>query len=209
MKFRKLIVFDYVRQVVAAAMFLGCLAAPAAFGQAGSTASRGLEIAGFGGVSGVLTGLNGGRELAFTGGLDVGFRPFYGLLPAVEVRGMYPLASGTVDREKNVLAGLRIQKRHRGFRVYGDVLFGRGGLEYLNGGILDAAGDFRYLTSTTNVFSPGLGISQDVGYHLSVFADAQFQHYNTPVTAAGSLWSKPLTIGVTYRLPFLKHGHPY
>ena len=177
--------------------------------QGNATASRSLEISVFGGPAGVFTGLDGGHNLSLTVGADVGFRPFYGFLPAVEVRGLYAVDDGTVVAQKNILGGLRLEKRRRGLRLYGDVVFGRGSLHYLNGGYLDQAGDYLYTSNTTNVVSPGAGVSVDLVRNFSLFADAQFQHYATPVTVSGSLWSKPVTIGVIYRLPFDRHGRPY
>lgn len=183
--------------------------AHAALGQADATASRGLEISVFGGPAGVFTGLAGSRNVSLTAGLDIGIRSFHGLAPVAEVRGLYPVDGGSVDKQKNVLAGLKVEKRRRGLRVYGDVLFGRGQIEYGSGGYLNPAGNFLYQTSTSTVLSPGAGVSADIGRRLAVFVDAQFQRYHTPVTAEGTLWAKPVTIGIVYRLPFQKHGHPY
>jgi len=193
--------------LVAATAF--CAVGLQAWGQSDAAARRDLEISVWGGAAGVWTGLANGHNGSISAGVDVGFRPFFGLLPAAEVRGLYPVKSGTVDDQKNVLAGLRLEKRRGRLRVWGDILYGRGEITYQNGGFLNPAGDFRYLTSTSNVFSPGAGLSVDLNRQLSVFGDAQFQHYDTPATVSGTLWSKPVTVGVTYRLPFLKHGRPY
>lgn len=194
---------------VMAVIWGGAAAVQSAHAQGDPTASRGLEISVFGGPAGVFTGLAGGHNISFVGGLDLGFRPFHGWVPAVEGRGMYPIADGSVDTEKNGMGGLRLERRRGGSRFYGDFLFGRGEFNYLNGGYPNLAGDFRYLTSTTNVYGPGAGVSHDLPHNLGVFADAQYQHYSTPVTVSGSLWSTAVTIGVVYRLPFLRHGHPY
>ena len=191
------------------AILLRCAGAIPAFGQGDSAASRNTEISVFGGPAGVYTGLAGGHNISLTAGLDVGFRAFYGLNPVVEVHGIYPMASGSVDKQENILGGLRLERRHRALRLYGDVLFGRGQIDYLDGGYLSPTGDFRYQTSTGNVLSPGFGVSAPVFRNFSLFADVQFQRYQTPVTTSGTLWSKPVTVGVVYRLPFLKHGHPY
>lgn len=195
--------------VAAIAVMLLVLGSKTAQSQANASAVRRLEISVFDGVSGVYTGLNGARNVSLTAGVDVGFRPFFGLLPAVEVRGMYPLDGGAVDKQKNALAGLRLEKRRGKLRVYGDALFGRGQIDYLNGGYLNTTGTYRYLSSTSNVFSLGAGLSVDVSRNFSIFAEAQFQRYNTPATASGVLWAKPVTIGVISRLPGMHHGRPY
>ncbi len=177
--------------------------------QADGAATRSLVISAFGGLSGVFTGLDTARNLSITGGVDLGFHPFYGLLPAVEVRGMYPVDGGSLIQEKNILGGFRLEKRRGRFRLYGDALFGRGQIDYLNGGFFNSTGTYRYETTSSNVFSAGAGASLDLTPQIAVFVDAQFQRYATPVTASGYLWSKPVTVGVTYRLPALRHGRPY
>ncbi len=182
--------------------------------QSVATASRTFEPSAFVGITGTFTGLDGGRNAGITAGLDLGFHPFFGLLPAVEVRGTYPINSGSVVGQESVAAGLRVQKRYRGFRPYVDILFGRGQLNYQNGGYIVQAQDFRYLQSTTNIFSPGLGFEADVTQHFAVLFDGQLQHWDIPFTpnststASSSILSSAGTIGVVYRFGWLQHGHP-
>ena len=183
-------------------------------GQSTATASRALEPSGFLGITGDYTGLNGSRNLGLSAGIDIGFHPFFGLLPAVEVRGIYPLDSGVVAGERSIQGGLRVQKRLRGIRPYADVLFGRGQLNYQNGGYAVPAQNFSYLLSTSNVFSAGVGVEINVNEHFALLLDGQAQHWNLPFTpgsaspAVSSIYSKVGTIGVVYRLGWLDHGHP-
>ena len=183
-------------------------------GQSTPTASRAVDPSAFVGMNGTYTGLNGGRDLGFTAGVDVGFHPFFGLMPAVEIRGTYPLDSGSIVGEKSFEGGLRIQKRIRRIRPYVDFLVGRGQLNYQNGGFIVLAQDFRYLQSTTNVFSPGFGFETDLTDHFALLLDGQYQHWDIPFTPVGastassSIYSKVGTIGVVYRFGWLVHGHP-
>lgn len=182
--------------------------------QSSPTASRTLEPSVFLGVSAVYTGLQTARNASITAGADIGFRQFFGLSPAIEVRGTYPIDSGQVAGEESVEGGLRVGKRYAHLRPYADILFGRGQLNYQNGGYIVPAQSFRYLQSTTNVFSPGIGMDLDVTDHYAVIVDGQFQHWNLPFgtgatpATPGSIYSKVITVGVVYRFGWLEHGHP-
>ena len=183
--------------------------------QATATASRSFEPSAFFGITGTYTGLEGSRNLGITAGVDLGFHPYFGLEPSVEVRGTYPADSGAVVGEESVLAGLRVQKRYGRFRPYADFLVGRGQLNYQNGGYPVPSQNFEYLQSTTNVFSPGIGVEVDVTPHFSLLLDGQYQRWAVPFTpgvipgpAASHIWSTPGTIGVSYRFGWLVHGHP-
>ena len=196
-----------------------CLAASvlhsgAASAQSSPTASRTLQPSVFLGISGDYTGLEGGKNLSLTAGADLGLPQSFGFTPAIELRGTYPVDSGQIVGEESVEAGIRVSKRYTRFRPYADLLFGRGELNYQNGGFIVPAQSFRYLQSTTNVFSPGIGTEVDATDQLALLVDAQFQHWNIPFStgnnpaAPGSITSKVITIGVVYRFGWLEHGHP-
>lgn len=195
---------------IAAALF----APLAVLAQSTPTASRAFDPSAFLGISGAYTGLNGGRNLGITAGVDLGFHPFFGVLPAIELRGTYPAASGTIAGEESFEGGLRVQKRYHRIRPYADILFGRGQLNYQNGGYIVPAQDFRYLQSTTNVISPGFGFETDITDHFALLLDGQYQHWGVPFTPNGSgtassaIYSKVGTVGVVYRFGWLVHGHP-
>ncbi len=170
-------------------------------GQAIPTASRRLQIAGFGGITGTYTGLNSGRTLGVTAGADFGFRPFFSLYPSVEVRGSYVIDKGQVDSQKAILGGLKVEKPYGRFHPYADFLFGRGQINY-GQGIATPDRNAYYVQSFSNVVSPGIGIDFQLNESLSLKADGQFQRFSTPVTESGHLYSKPLTLGVEYRFSF-------
>ncbi len=196
--------------VAAAALF----APPEMLAQSTPTASRAFDPSAFLGISGTYTGLGGGRNLGITAGVDLGFHPFFGFLPAIELRGTYPADNGAVVGEESFEGGLRVQKRYRRVRPYVDILFGRGQLNYQNGGYVVPAQDFQYIQTTTNVISPGFGFETDITDHFALLLDGQFQHWNIPFTPNGSgiagstIYSKTGTVGVVYRFGWLVHGHP-
>lgn len=200
--------------VVPCCLAIGSLLPGAAFAQSSPTASRALEPSVFLGVSGVYTGLEGARNAGITAGADIGFRRFFGFSPAIEVRGTYPIDSGQVAGEESLEGGLRVGKRYTHFRPYADILIGRGQLNYENGGFIVPAQNFRYIQSTTNVISPGIGVDVDITDRYGLLIDGQFQHWSLPFSTGsdpatpGGIFSKVLTIGVVYRFGWLEHGHP-
>ena len=168
--------------------------------QAVPTASQTLQISVFGLGTGTYTGLNGGRNLGITAGANLEVRPRYSVYPSLEVRGTYPLYGGQVDRQKDLLGGLKLSKHYGSFHPYADILVGRGQIGYENGGLPNPSRTYQYLHSPSTVLSPGLGIDYQVSEHFQLKADVQLQHYSTPVTVSGSLYAKPLSVGVIYRL---------
>ena len=119
------------------------------------------------------------------------------------------VSRGHIDAQKDALGGVRIERTMRpSLRLYGDILFGRGEIDYQNGGYPSPSGNFLYLRSTSNVFSPGAGAEYRLTKNFSALADVQFQHWNTPATPSGSLWAKPITLGVRYRIDFNRKGYP-
>ena len=182
--------------------------------QSAPTAQRAFEPSAFAGLTGTYTGLQGGRNAGLTAGFDLGFHPFFGLLPALEIRGTYPISSGSIAGEESFEGGLRVQKRFRRVRPYVDVLFGRGELNYQNGGFVVPIQNFQYVQSTSNILSPGFGFETDITEHFALLLDGQLQHWNIPFTPDNSstnssaIYSKVGTVGVVYRFGWLLHGHP-
>lgn len=197
---------------------LGCVLLSAAvmpaFGQSVSTASRTVVPSAFAGITGTYTGLYGGRNLGITAGLNLGFRPFFGFLPAIQVRGTYPVDNGSIVGQEHVEGGLRVQKRYRAVRPYADFLFGRGEMNYQNGGLAVPLQAYRYVQTTSNVISPGIGLEADITPHVALMVDGQFQIWQVPFDPSGQtansshIFSLPGTIGLVYRFGWLQHGHP-
>jgi opacity protein-like surface antigen len=185
------------------------LIAPCAHAQSAQpTADKLLEISSFGGLNGTYTGLSGGRNLGITAGVDVGIRSFHGFRPFLEGRGTYPIDSGQIDRQKNVLGGVRVERQLRPrLRLYGDFLLGRGEIDYERGGYPSPDRQYLILTSTSDVYSPGAGAEYRLTEHVSGLVDVQFQRYDTPATVSGSLWSKAIMVGARYRFNFNRRGY--
>ena len=170
--------------------------------QSAPTADRTLRLSAFAGANGTFTELSGGRNAGLTAGVDLSIRPYFSLEPSVEVRGTYPVHDGTIDAQKNILGGLKVAKRFGPFHPYGDILFGRGEIDYLNNGYSSPSGLLRYYETVSGVIAPGAGVDLDLSPHFSLKADASFPRYSTPVTVSGNLTGTALTGGVVYHFNF-------
>ena len=173
--------------------------------QATPTAAERLQLSTFAGASGVYTGLDNGRNLSLTAGVDLALRPFFHVNPAVEVRGMYPVNNGKVDNERNILGGLRFGGTYRRLHPYVDILFGRGEIRYTPP-VYSRDYSLLYVQTTSNIISPGAGAELDLTPHFALRGDVQLQRYATPVTASGHLYATPITGALTYRFNFNRHA---
>lgn len=185
-----------------AALAVFALAPAALSAQAIRSASRPIGLSVFAGGSGVYTGF--GRNASFTAGFDINFHPDSRLFYALEVRGTEPVKSGTIAEEKNFLAGPRVNFVHRRFRPYGDILIGRGEIDYFGAG-LQVPGQLLFYTKThSTVLAGGGGLNYQLGEAFALKADIQAQRYATPVTTSGYVTAKSITLGLEYTFPF--HG---
>jgi hypothetical protein len=192
----------------AAALLVGALASPlAALAQAHPTAEANSRLSFFAGANGANTGLYNGKNAGITAGADLEVFHLFGLHPAIELRGTYPFSDGSSVALKNAMAGLRLEKRFGPVHPYADFLFGRGELNYQNGGLLSKDGSTYYLQSLSNVWSPGGGAEVDVTRRFALRLDVQLQHYNSPITNSGTEWATSATVGVTYRLRSRGNGY--
>ncbi|SEC60679.1 outer membrane protein [Terriglobus roseus] len=172
---------------------------PKGFSQAIPTAVKNVPLSFFGGVSGVYTGLSGGKNLSITAGADLRLRDVFGLAPSIELRGTYPMVRGNVVGQKNVLAGLRVDRTFGRITPYGNILFGLGQMTY-DPLRANPSATFAYAYSSSNVYSPGAGVEFEVTPAWGIKADGQFQRYSTPVNESGHIYAKSLTLGVVYHL---------
>ena len=175
-----------------------CLATNA-HAQAGPTASQQLALSAFGAGTGTFTGL--GKNVAITAGADLAFLTYRRYRPVLEVRGTYPIDNGKVAGEKDVLAGLRVERQFGQLHPYVNFLVGRGEIDY-NG---YQVGDFIYLKTTSTVYSPGFGVDYDVNQHWAAKLEAQIQRWDTPVRDSGNIYSKAISVGAVYRFDFNPH----
>lgn len=183
------------------------LSSGAAYAQAKPTAVRSLSPSAFVLVGGSLTGLaangtptfsDGGKNLIVTAGADLGFYTLGHYNIAAEVRGSFPIDSGTIVSERALLGGVRVSyESNKPVRPYLDALFGRGQMDYQNGGM--AVGNLLYKQTAGNVFGGGGGVEWDVLRQISFKVDAQLQQWSTPVNERGFARSGQVSIGAAYR----------
>ena len=148
----------------------------AAQGQAMPTAEQRASLSVFGGVGGTYTGVGQGRNASMTFGTDYGAWSFAGFRPSVELRGTFPVYEGHLNSQRSILAGVRVEHRLGRFHPYANFLIGGGHINYINDDIVG------YIYTTSTVYSPGVGVTRALTRHFSGQVDAQFQHWDTPVT---------------------------
>ncbi|AFL87980.1 hypothetical protein Terro_1677 [Terriglobus roseus DSM 18391] len=170
-----------------------------ALGQADPAAVKKIPLSFFAGGSGIYTGLLGSKNLSITAGADLRLRDVFGLAPSVEIRGSYPIVRGNVVSEKNILAGLRVDRSFGRFTPYGNILFGLGQLSY-DPLRPNPAGTFAYAYSSSNVISPGAGVDFEMTPTWGIKVDGQFQRYSVPVTDSHHIYAKSVTVGIVYHL---------
>lgn len=185
-------------------LFLLLLVTPSSLllAQAVPTATQGLELTAFGAGTGTWTGLAGGRNLGLTLGADLALKSYYHLRPAVEIRGTYPFHSGTIDAQKDLLGGIRLEYPLGPLHPYADFLVGRGQIDYQRSGF--PVGNLLFIRSITTVFSPGVGADLDLSEHWSGKVDLQYQSWDVPFPP-GTLHPRVLSVGAVYRFDFNHH----
>ena len=172
--------------------------------QAAPAGTQKLQLSAFVAATGTFTGLEGGKNLGITAGADLtylGFRRFH---PSFEARGTYPINKGHISSQKNFLLGPKVEYPLGKLHPYADFLFGRGQIDYQAPGFI--FGNTLYINSNTFIYSPGIGVDYNLTHNLALKADAQFQHWNTPVVSSGAIHATALTLGIVYNFDF-NRGH--
>jgi opacity protein-like surface antigen len=175
-----------------------------AFAQAAPAGTQQLQISAFVAGTGTFTGLESGKNLGITAGADLTFLRFRRFRPSFEARGTYPINKGHISSQKNFLLGPKVDYPLGRFHPYADFLIGRGQIDYHAPGFV--FGNVLYISSNTFVYSPGVGLDGNLTHNLAIKADVQFQHWNTPVVASGTIHPTALTLGVVYSFDF-NRGH--
>jgi opacity protein-like surface antigen len=179
-----------------------------AFPQAAPAGTQKLQLSAFVAATGTFTGLEGGKNLGITAGADLTFLGFRQFRPSFEARGTYPIDKGHISSQKNFLLGPKVEYPLGKLHPYVDFLFGRGQIDYHSPGFI--FGDTLYITSNTFIYSPGVGVDYNLTHNLAIKADAQFQHWDTPVTTSGTIHPTALTLGVVYNFDFnSRHRHSH
>ena len=190
------------RLLLSAALALSLLGGRQARAQGAATAVQPLALSAFGMGTGTWTNVSGGRNLGITAGADLAFLTYRRLRPVIELRGNYPLYEGQVDRQKSFLGGLKVERQIGALRPYANFLIGRGEADYKNGLLF---GSLLYLKTVSTVYSPGFGAEYDVTPRFAAKVDFQYQYWNTPAVASGTIHPKALSAGVVYRFDFNHH----
>src|SRR5580704_2462259 len=156
------------------------------------TATQQLQLSAFAGGTGTFTDFEGGKNLDITAGVDLTYLGLRLARPSLEVRGSYPIDKGTISSQKNILAGLKVEHPFGRLHPYVDFLIGRGEIDYGTGGF--AVGDLLYLSSTSNIYSPGVGVDYNFTRRVDLKADLQYQHWDAPVVPSGVIHPVAMTL---------------
>jgi opacity protein-like surface antigen len=174
--------------------------------QAAPAGTQKLQLSAFVAATGTFTGFEGGKNLGITAGADLTYLDFRLFHPSFEARGTYPIDKGHISSQKNFLLGPKVEYPLGKFHPYADFLIGRGQIDYHSPGFI--FGNTLYISTNTMVYSPGVGVDYNFTHNLALKADAQFQHWNTPVVASGTIHPVALTFGVVYNFDFNpRHRH--
>jgi len=169
---------------------------PKVLAQDSAAETRALRLSAFGGGGGTWTGLRGGQNLQVTAGADVGleFLTFKGFLPSLEIRGSYPIYAGTYDAQSNLLGGIKFERQFHKFHLYGDVLAGRGHLNYSRPRM-----KLHYPTSDSAVLGGGGGFDYDLSRRFQFKGDVQYQRYgDVAPSPTNSVRAVASMIGLVY-----------
>jgi hypothetical protein len=169
------------------------------------TASRRLELSAFGGATGTFTNFLGGKNADITVGADLTYLALRWFRPSFEIRGTYPVDSGHISGQKSFLLGPKVEYPIGRLHPYADFLIGRGQVDYLNGGFL--YNNLIYISSTSTVYSPGVGLDYDLSPRWAVKADLQYQTWHTPILPYDPMHPKAITFGVVYHFDFNPRHH--
>lgn len=179
--------------------------AQAIHAQAVPTATQGLRLSAFGGPTGTYTNFEGGKNGSLTLGADLTFLTTPYVKPSFELRGTAPVDAGHISGQFNFLLGPRVEYPYHRLHPYADFLVGRGLIHYQNGGF--PYNGLLYISSTSFVYSMGLGVDYDLTNRWGVKADFQYQHWHTPFFTFDPIHPKATTLGVTYRFDFNSRHH--
>jgi hypothetical protein len=177
-----------------------------------STASQQLDLSAFAAGTGTLTRIEGGKNAGITAGIDLTYLGLRLFRPSIEVRGSYPIKRGTIDSQENILAGIKVEHAFGRLHPYADFLVGRGQINYGSRGLppyFPPNSEFFFLSTTTTVLSPGVGVDYNLFRQVALKADLQYQRWETPVTASGTVYPVALSFGGVYRFNFNPRGHKH
>jgi hypothetical protein len=192
-------------RILSSAVLLMVLGAPLdrCLPQSIPVATQQMQLTAFSAITPTSTGLGQGRNLTVTAGADIAFVGLRRVRSVVEIRGTYPIAAGNVDRQKSLVAGPVVECGVGRFRPYADFLLGKGAITYLSGGYV--FGGKKYISSSTVVYSPGVGLDYSLTHHFALKGDLQYQRWEVPVAVSGHINSTVVSLGGKYMFDFNPH----
>jgi hypothetical protein len=157
-----------ISRMLSHALLLMAVGAPQdrCFSQSIPVATQQMQLSAFSGVTPISTGLGQGKNLTITAGADIAFVGLRRIRSVIEIRGNYPIAAGNVDKQKSFVAGPVIEYTVGRFCPYADFLIGKGAINYLDGGYV--FGREKYISSSTVVYSPGVGLDYSITHHFAL-----------------------------------------
>jgi hypothetical protein len=194
-----------ISRMLSNAVLLVAIAAPLdrCFSQSIPVAVQQMQLSAFSAVTPVSTGLGQGTNLSITAGADIAFVGLRRIRSVIEIRGTYPIAAGNVNKQKSLVAGPVIEYAVGRFRPYADFLIGKGAINYLSGGYV--FGTEKYISSSTVVYSPGVGLDYSITHHFALKADLQYQHWEVPAAVSGHINPTVVSLGGQYMFDFNPH----
>jgi hypothetical protein len=194
-----------ISRMLSTAALLMAIAAPRdrCFPQSIPVAVQQMQFSAFSAATPITTGLGQGKNLTITVGADIAFVGLRRIRSVIEVRGIYPIASDNVDKQKSFVAGPVIEYTVGRFSPYADFLMGKGAINYLHGGYV--FGKEKYISSSSVVYSPGVGMNYSITHHFALKADLQYQHWDVPVVASGKINPTVVPLGGKYMFDFNPH----
>jgi hypothetical protein len=146
------------------------------------------------------TGFQSAKNFDITSGGDLTLLTFRYINTGVELRGSYPVQSGSLIGQKSILAGPKLEYPKSMFRPYADLLVGRGRISYLDGGYI--AGTVKYIRSDSAVLSAGIGCDLYLTHRLAMRVDIQYQSWDSPAAYSGRITPGLVSVGGTYNFDF-------
>lgn len=164
------------------------------------TATQRLQLSTFLTATETSSGFQGAKNFDITSGGDLTWLRFRHFNTGVELRGFYPIQSGSVIGQKSILAGPKLEYPKSIFRPYVDLLVGRGRISYLDGGYV--AGTVKYIRSDSAVLSTGIGCDLYFTHRLAMRVDIQYQSWDSPAASSGRITPELVSVGGTYKFDF-------
>ena len=164
--------------------------------QTSAVASKTTDISIFAGYQTLQPDYAYNRDNGFVVGADITRYLTYKVDPSLEIR--YNYTPGPYVSEKSFEAGIRVQTDYKRFHPYVDFL---GGVATVN--FAKIYGNPNYTNSSGGTFSTGGGVDFDVYHNFQIKVDyqQQYMYFSQNIT----LTPRPLSVGVTYRIPFRPH----